>query len=254
MRRNSDANHLNADALRPPNAFTLMEMLVVVAIISLLAAAAVPQFFSVMKATRLTSAGDALLSRIAQAQQAALATNSQVELRIYRFSDDATYGGGEDSQFKAMQVVNPMGRSGSGGSFSGGGNEEASSQGASESQAISEPYRMQGGVIFASSDRFSPLLGSTVKSKDEGGSGTLESAEYAALRFYPDGSFKQVKSSEKAEEGKAQRFETGAVTPELRQSFLTIADEADLEKGDVPKNFVCIQIDPYTGKARVYRP
>jgi uncharacterized protein (TIGR02596 family) len=237
-------------------AFTLMEMIVVVSIIAILAAAAVPQFFSVMKATRLTAAGDALISRIAQAQQAALALNSQVELRIYMVEDQENSAAGNgEKKFQAMQVVNPMGRSGSGGSMAGGGNKDASIEGASDAQAISEPYRLQGGIVFASDSKYSPLLQSVLRlrNNDEESSG-MENAEFAALRFFPDGSFKQVKDSEEAKEDNAEDYEVGAVTPQLRDSFITIADVNDLKGSGVPKNFVCVQIDPYTGKARVYRP
>lgn len=232
--------------------FTLMEMLVVVAIISLLAAAAVPQFFSVIKASRLTAAGDALISRIAQAQQTALALNTQVELRIFQFQGD---GQAEDgAKFKAIQLVDPLGPAGSGGSVTGGGDSKAGDDGAMSATSIGEVYFLQSGVAFAPSPKFSPLLKDTFQADEK--TFNRRGARFASLRFYPDGSFKLVKSAPGSGEGErgAVAMEAGAVTPELKESFLTIADEADLEKGDVPKNFVCIQIDPYTGKARVYRP
>lgn len=227
-----------------------MEMLVVVAIISLLAAAAVPQFFSVIKASRLTAAGDALISRIAQAQQTALAQNTQVELRLYEYLDQSALD--EESKFKAVQLVDPLGKSGSGGSVTGGGDAGGGNEEALRASPIGEVYYLQSGVVFASTKELSPLLQSKFKAGEELSGKT--NASFAALRFYPDGSFKVVERKQEEGEQGAEATEAGAITPKLKDSYITIADEADLEKGSVPKNFVCIQIDPYTGKARVYRP
>ena len=45
------------------------------------------------------------------------------------------------------------------------------------------------------------------------------------------------------------------ITPTLDKSFFTLVEWQDVTLPTIPpKNFYCIQIDAYTGKARVYRP
>jgi hypothetical protein len=44
--------------------------------------------------------------------------------------------------------------------------------------------------------------------------------------------------------------------PTLRTSCITLSPEIgqQVNETNLPKNFYCIQVDPYTGKIRTYRP
>lgn len=226
--------------LRAGHGFTLVEVLVVLAIISLLVAAVTPGFVDVMRSTRLTSSGDAILNRISLAQQAALSGNVPVEFRFYKYKDAEDPLSGE--QFRAYQVVQL-----------GEASINSSSSGATYGSpvAITPPIYLDSGIVIADSGLLSPLLQSTF---DEGKNlFEIADAQYAALRFYPDGSFKQPMTTAG---GTGAASETGVVTPALANSFFTLAEQIELEgsSANVPKNYYCIQLDPYTGRARLYRP
>ena len=213
--------------------FSLIELLAVIAIIGIMMAAAAPGMFAVIRATKLTSAGDTILSRVAQAQQLALTMSSPVELRFYSYTPGDQPGAEE--AIRAVQLVDP---------------EYESVVGASTtvtSKALSEPFVLPAGMVVATSETLSPLTQSKI-----GTAGSFfasaPDAKYSALHFYPDGSFKKLTSSTSGTTGG-----TGAVSPALVDSFLTIVADRDMSEA-APKNFFCIQLDPYTSKARLYRP
>ena len=66
--------------------FSLVELLVVVAIIALLAALAVPAFNQVVEGTKLSTAGSLLESQLSLARQVAVSRKQRVEVRFYKFS------------------------------------------------------------------------------------------------------------------------------------------------------------------------
>ena len=79
--------------------FTLVELLVVMAIIAVLAAASVTAFRSVSSALGLSTAGQVVASEITTARQTALTFSEEVEVRFYFYPDPVTGA----SQFNAVQ-------------------------------------------------------------------------------------------------------------------------------------------------------
>lgn len=77
--------------------------------------------------------------------------------------------------------------------------------------------------------------------------------KYAALRFYPDGSCRLLS---KDDPGATVASQVVAYTiPPLANSFLTLVETQVVDVPTMPpRNYYCIQIDAYTGKARIYRP
>jgi hypothetical protein len=70
---------------------------------------------------------------------------------------------------------------------------------------------------------------------------------YAAVRFMPDGTCRVIKAN------------TGGLAElnfsSLDKSFVTMyEDDGKPHEAAPPANFYTIQIDPYTGKSRSYRP
>lgn len=221
--------------------FTLVEMLTVVGIIALLIALATPTLVDVIRSTRLSSAGDSLLNRLSLAQQEAIARSKEVEMRFYKYvntsSDRPT-----ESLFYAYQVVETP----SGGS----------------AQAISEPYYFESGIVMAPEQQLSPVLQTTAAQQPNaagdfvfvpGSGGDGADVEYAALRYYPDGSCRLLNSSTPGTT--AQATALAYTVPPLATSFFTLVETQNVNSGVIPPpNYYCIQIDAYTGKARIYRP
>jgi len=79
--------------------FTLVELLVVMAILAILAAASVAGFRSVSSALGLSTAGQLITSEITTARQTALTYSETVEVRFYYYMDSYT----GTSQYQAIQ-------------------------------------------------------------------------------------------------------------------------------------------------------
>lgn len=89
-------------------AFTLVEMLVVMAIIAILTALVTPSLTSVLKANSLTQGSQDLIGQLALARQEALTKNHPVEVRFYQYADPNLSGeiAGDPStgKFRALQA------------------------------------------------------------------------------------------------------------------------------------------------------
>ncbi len=219
-------------------AFTLIEMLVVLAIMAMMIAVVTPAFIGVIRSTQMTSTGDALVNAVNLAQQEALASNLPVELRFYIWRDqnDPTVS----EHFHGYQVIR-LGKVGQRTMNTGSNTNYA------QAEAVSDVVIMDSGIVVMRDDTYSPLL--TDKFNEGGNFFTRDNADYAAIRFYPDGSIKTPKSA-----SNGGSVEAGVVPPSLPDSYLTVADAREASAGGDLKNYYCIQIDPYTSKARVYRP
>lgn len=81
-----------------PAAFSLVELLIVVAIILLLAAVSIPAFNSIAVGSNLNRAGQLAGDQIAMARQMAVTRNREVQVRFYQLTNGLTAG------WRAMQV------------------------------------------------------------------------------------------------------------------------------------------------------
>ena len=79
------------DSVRVRSAFSLIELLVVVAIIGLLMTAAVPALNSVLENGRLTQAATLIVNQFTLARQKASAENKNITLRFIRKDADSPY-------------------------------------------------------------------------------------------------------------------------------------------------------------------
>ncbi|MEN3941579.1 Verru_Chthon cassette protein D [Prosthecobacter sp. SYSU 5D2] len=226
---------------RRPAAFTLVEMLTVVGIISLLIALVAPTLVDVVRSTRLNSAGEGLVNRLSLAQQSAVSLSAEVEVRFYRYVD-STSDRPSDSLYYAYQVVQTM----------PDGTEKA----------ISDPYYLESGIVISAQEDLSPLLKTTVQQSESSngnflftppGTATGDDVSYASLRFYPDGGMRLLSSSVNAGDEAAEVAQAYTI-PEFNKSFLILVESKESMNAQVPPNYYCIQIDSYTGRTRVYRP
>lgn len=228
-------------------AFSLIEMLVVIAIIAMIMASATPALMRTMQATRLATTGDSIMGAITEAKQLAYAQNVPVELRFFKYPDQ-DFPGSTVQLFRSYQMFKIV----------------TLTQGVGANAQVSESVvpvgtlsKLSDGVVIAAGQDLSPLLNGQngqslddVKTNAAGGVGYsgVAGAKYNAIRFMPDGSCRRVN----AQQGGFSQLDYGT----LPFSFLTVTYDsgADITTGNLPKNFYTIQIDPYTGKARNYRP
>jgi uncharacterized protein (TIGR02596 family) len=237
----TDSKHFRP--ARASAAFTLVELLTVVGIVALLIALATPTLVGVIRSTRLSSAGDSLLNRLSLTQQEAIARSKEVEMRFYKYTNPSSERPAQELFYAYQVVETPSG---------------------ADATAISEPYYFDSGIVLATLKDLSPMLQATatqtegatpgqyVFSPGSGGGGA--SVKYAALRYFPDGSCRLLNSSEIDEEDVTATALAYTVPP-LAQSFMTLIESDNVDSPTLPPtNYYCIQVDAYTGKARVYRP
>ncbi len=230
-------------------AFTLIEMLVVVTIIVLLLAFSTPALMRTMQSSRLTSVGDSIFGAISEAQQAAFAQNVPVELRFFKHAEEGFSGSPEFfrsyQMFKILLVTEGDG---------------ANATVKESIVPVGNLVRFSDGIVIATSQELSPALSGDglPDTKDSGGSGGalgfagVQNATYNAIRFMTDGSCRKVGASV-ASDGVTLATLTYQTLPEC---FFTITYDTsqELTAANLPKNFYTIQIDPFTGKARNYKP
>jgi uncharacterized protein (TIGR02596 family) len=196
--------------------WSLTEMLVVITVIGFLLAMAAPNIFSLIRSSELSSQGEVLRNWLSQAQQQALATGADVEVRFYEFHDLANAQ--IVNEFRACQYFQ----------YDENG----------ELKEMVEVYRLNDPTMFSRPlssilDVSKPGLstGSVPAEKVLGKDVEGERIAYRSFRFRPDGS---------------------TDLPKNEQWYLTLV--ADEGASDVPKNFYCLQIDPFNGSIRDYRP
>lgn len=215
-------------------AFSLIELIVVIAIIVLIASFTVPAATTILKGSQLTQASSTLVGQISLARQQALTKNRAVEVRIYRFADPESPGeelaNPSSGKFRAIQLFEVL-----------------------ESGAAVPLDKMQmlpTNVVFAYTDDSAVGLSSII---DEAKAGTPKkpgtddkaaprlprgidySYEYVSFRFLQDGSTN--------------------LTP-TDTWYLTLIGLTDrLEAVDKPPaNFFTVQVDPVSGSTRTFRP
>ncbi len=83
-------------------AFTLIELIIVVTIIGIMMAFTVPAISSALKANKITQAADLLRAKLAFAQQTALKENAPIQVRIFQYADPSRPG--DKERFRAYQL------------------------------------------------------------------------------------------------------------------------------------------------------
>lgn len=200
----------------PPrhSAFSLIEMMVVLAIVSAALALGTPYVFSTIQAASLTSAGDMLMQKISQAQQRALTQNKVVALEFYFYDKDginACHGLRMVGVDTATNAITPL----------------------------EEPVYWGDGRVVLVNGELSPLFANTPPA--DTGSAVDEpfknlEATFHRVRFYPAGSTSLTMPLRQA-------YVTLVGSNKYRE-----------EMTEPPPNYYTVQIDPVAGRSRSYRP
>ena len=177
---------------------------------------------SLLRGSELSTQGELFKNQLSLAQQLALSTNADVEVRFFKFADKDNAQVRDIYQAYQFYQYNETG----------------------ELVEKTELFRLNAPVIFHDNPQFSNLFGT--QSDDEGveekgqvqnprekfGSG-VDRATYTSFRYRPDGSTDLPKGE--------------------TIYYITMIQEQG-SNNQRPDNFYCIQIDPYNGSLREYRP
>ena len=225
--------------------FSLIEMLVVVSIVVMLLALATPALTRTLQASRLSGAGEAMMGSIAEAQQTALTTNPPVDVRFFSFTEDLDQAPVYHSYqlFKITQSTQ---------------NSGGSATVTEKVVPVGNLIRLPEGIIIPTDSALSGAFSSSsggastglpdTKENSQVGYAGVSGATYNAIRFMPDGTCRTVGA---ASNGMAKlEFQT------LPNNFftMTFGSGTTVTLANLPKNFYTVHIDPYTGKARSYKP
>jgi len=209
----------------PQQGFSLVELLVVMAIIAILGAITIPAVTSGLRASALTQGAQKVLNEIAAAHQAALAQDRFVEIRFYQVAKSGmpgeTVGNPGTGKFRALQsfVIDSSGTA----------------------TAFDKVQLLPDSVIMDSNSALSTLLGSTLTKSWTTNDPQIPlpnvgtAYNVRVFQFQPDGSTN--------------------LNPIGQQWFVTLHG---LSAGDnlttLPTNFYTLQIDALNGHIQNYRP
>ena len=207
---------------RRRSAFTLVELLVVVAVIALIAGLAVPAIEPMMKGSKLTTSADNVKFNLAAWRQQAIAENSPVEIRFIRYVDPTVPG--QREAYRGYQA----------GRF----RQKKSENGAGDFvfDPIGNIQKLPEGIVFSSQEQLSSLL-TNEKVRDGSHEFMVEGQDnlpFKSFSFRPDGSTELPKRAGDA-------------------WYITIVQERDDEQSKSnPDNFVTLQVDAFNGSVRSY--
>lgn len=144
-------------------AFSLLEILAVVAILGILMALVAPAIISSLSASNLNKAGQTIGDQIALARQEALTRNREIQIRFYYISD------GQEAGWRAIQIWRV----------------EASGDKFTDI-AVSRLQQLPEGVVISEDPSLSPLLKADQSVRGESNlPGGV--ASYSGFRFLPGG-------------------------------------------------------------------
>lgn len=196
--------------------FSLLEMLVVILIISIIAAFAVPVVTGVNRSSQLARGTQIVSDQLAIARQTAITRNRQVEVRFFQFADPEQPG--SRNCFRGLQTLEVVN--------------------ARTVSPLDKVQPLPTNVIIDASAALSSLLDPAQNAAVPGTDplprvGT--NYQYVSLRFRPDGSTNLL--------------------PTKGPWFLTLHEEIHGDGlARPPANFATLEIDPINGGVKFYRP
>lgn len=206
--------------LRPGRAFTLVEILVVLAIMSILIAFSVPALEPAVRGSKLKQAADDLERALATAQQYALAENTTVQFRFYNYDDKSVPG--SEQYFRGyralVQYLDP---------------KDHRNVIESEETTVVDTVAMPQPFVIADDGEMSSLVSNSGLMEGTEEIARSTSADYRAFEFRPDGS-------------------TNLITVDEDFWTLTVLRETDTGS-ELPDEFVTLVLDPFNGQVRRYQ-
>ncbi len=214
------------------HAFSLIEMMVVLGVVSILLAFAAPNLFSLLSSSTLSGEGSVVQNQLTYAQQTAISKSADVEVRFFKLADESA--GRPDAAYRAFQLYQytPEGEMVPITSFF----RIRSPVAVHESLSTLLDTGNQGDRTDSAYGFDSPRQGEALVPAGKGGEKV--NTPYVAFRFRPDGSTDLPHRSGEAED----------------TWYLTLVQGEGALQNEDPDNFVCLQVNPYNGKINVFRP
>jgi uncharacterized protein (TIGR02596 family) len=206
-------------------AFTIVELLVVLLVLGLIFALAVPSVEPLLKGSRITAGADKLAFDLSAARNHAISKNRPVEVRFLQFVDSTSPGA--QNVYRAYTI----------GTYALDAAAEENSKGF-KFVPIEGTLKLPQGIVFSSQEQLSSLLYNEklAKSSHEYPVDGQTGATYTGFSFRPDGSTNLPKRA-------------GDIW--FTTLVLEREDQAAKER---PSNFITISIDPHNGLVRRYQP
>jgi uncharacterized protein (TIGR02596 family) len=202
---------------RHKGGFTLIEILVVLAIIAVIVTFTVPNLEPVLKGSKLKQAADDLERALANAQQVALTQNHPVEFRFFRY--DHPDSPGSEEYFRSYQAVQVI------------TSPEDHNQ-VIEEKVVTDVESFQLPFVLAEGE-FSTLINSDALEQGSADIPRADDADYIAFEFRPNGA-------------------TNLATVDMAHWTLTIVRESDSKP--VIGEFITLTVDAYNGRIRQFYP
>lgn len=199
------------------SAFTLTELLFVIAIMGVISAFSVPAFNSIAKSSALASTNRIVVDHLNLARQTALSRNASVEVRFYKLADYNQPATSGPTVYRALQLF---------------------IQDNNSAKPFDNPIYFRAPIICIDNSMASTLLDVTEESTPSFQDPSLGIFErnylYRSFRFKPSGS-------------------TDLPDHVSMHLSFKIQTDPDIKPG-LPRNFATVQIDPATGRVRTFRP
>jgi type II secretory pathway pseudopilin PulG len=229
-------------------------MVIVIAVVSMVLALAVPNIMGVLRAMRVTQGGDMVMSLFSEAMETANAMGRSVEVRLYRSSSASGSG---DEPFDSILVLeyyqpgenDPRGPS--------GGNPLPL---ASPLAVVRRPLaRLPDGTVMSSSAEMSTLTTSAALDPATAGGGGAGGGAGGGIQVMMRQGTTLSRYSNLPEEGyKSFTMLPGgtslSASPGLKWFVSVIESSEATRPAAAVRNFYTIQVDPVTGRLSVYRP
>jgi uncharacterized protein (TIGR02596 family) len=197
--------------------FTLIEILVVLAIIAVIVTFTVPNLGPVLKGSKLKQAADDLERALANAQQVAITQNHPVEFRFFRYDDPDNPG--SESFFRSYQAVQVI-------------TSPEDHRQVVEEKVVTQVESFQSPFVLAEGE-LSTLINSDALEQGSADVPRADNAEYVAFEFRPNGA-------------------TNLATVDMPHWTLTLIRDSD--KKPVVGEFITLTVDAYNGQIRQFQP
>lgn len=198
-------------------AFSLVELLIVVAIMLVLAVLAIPAISSIGRASSLSTAAQSVAGTLDLARQTAISQNRTIEVRLYKMPEDgqptATPSGYRSLQLFLVDY--------------------------DTTNAFSKPLTFTGPTIFSDNVAASSLMNDTNLPEKPAPSGVTVSPvganyRYRSFYFKPDG--------------------TANLSFSTNWSLAVVNKNDPIKSNSLPANYAKVTIEPMTGKIKIERP
>jgi len=232
--------------------FSLIELIVVIAIIAIIAGFTVPQAGQILKGSTLTQGSTILTDQIRLAREYALTKNSKVEVRFYQYGDPETPGESvttpSSGQYRAMQIFQVLTVTAT---------QVEAPVPLDKVQVLPQGVIMELGVANSPPPPAGPYGAaySTILANPNSPvvTGPQNAAQNSSLAQLPRGvgyNYNYV-SFRFLQDGSTTLAPTGTV---WYMTLHNINDKGYLQQGGMPFNYFCLQIDPVVGTTKPYRP